>query len=112
MRGSPRGQCGATTGPRPVVSTDIWLELESRLRQTYRKFVSAGRGVTVWGNLRGQICLGGNTFIEQHVPAGTAIAEIPRAQRTAGRPPLASIVSDSHDAAGVARAYLECGYSQ
>jgi putative transposase len=68
--------------------------------------------VTVWENLRGQIYLGSDEFIEQHAPADLTTLEIPRAQRTAGRPSLPAIVSDPKDDAGVARAYLECGYTQ
>jgi len=83
-----------------------------RAGKAHRKFVSQGRGPPVWDNLRGQIYLGSDEFIEKHAPANSTALEIPRAQRIAGRHPLASIVSDPKDVAGVARAYLECGYTQ
>jgi hypothetical protein len=33
-------------------------------------------------------------------------------QEVTGRPPLSAIVSDPKDGAGIASAYLECGYNQ
>jgi len=109
----------ATAGfeePPSFLMTDSILEQfgasKTRAQKAYRKFVSEGRGATVWENVRGQISLGSNEFIEEHAPVGAATLEIPRAQRVASRPPLAAIVSSPKDAAGVARAYLECGYTQ
>jgi len=84
----------------------------ARAQKTYRKFVSEGRKVTVWEDLRGQVYLGSDTFIEEHTPPRTALSEIPRDQLVAGRPALIDIVSDPDDAAGIARAYLEHRYTQ
>ncbi|MCE5204037.1 MAG: transposase [Actinomycetia bacterium] len=112
---SYRATAGLEESPK-FLSTDWILEQlgpsRSKAEKAYRKFVSEGRGVSVWEDLRGQIYLGSDQFIEQHAPVNSDTLEIPRAQRTAGRPPLASIVYDSQDVAGVARAYLECGYTQ
>jgi hypothetical protein len=58
----------------------------------------------VWEDLRGQICLGNDGFVEDLALASASIAEIPRAQRLAARPTLADIVTDSKDAAGIPRA--------
>jgi repressor LexA len=83
-----------------------------KAQKAYRKFVSAGRGVTVWENLRGQIYLGSDAFIEQHAASGSAsLPEIPRVQRLVDRPTLDTVVTSSKDAAGVARAYLDHGYT-
>jgi len=60
----------------------------------------------VWENLRGQICLGSDEFVEDLALASASIAEIPRAQRLAARPPLSALVTDPKDAAGFALAYL------
>jgi hypothetical protein len=57
-------------------------------------------------NLRGQICLGNDGFVEDLALASASIAEIPRAQRLAARPPLSALVTDPKDAAGIALAYL------
>jgi putative transposase len=84
---------------------------KAKAQAAYRKFVLAGRGATVWEDLRGQIYLGGDEFIEQHAPASSRMNEIPRAQRLIGRPPLDAIVSDASDAANIARAYIEHGYT-
>jgi REP element-mobilizing transposase RayT len=84
---------------------------KAKAQDAYRRFVSAGRGVTVWENLRGQIYLGGDEFIEQHAPASSRMNEIPRSQRLIGRPPLDAIVNDARDAANIARAYAEHGYT-
>ncbi|MEW5825575.1 MAG: addiction module toxin RelE [Candidatus Bipolaricaulota bacterium] len=84
----------------------------ARAQKAYRKFVSQGRGVTVWENLRGQVYLGSDAFIEEHTPPRTAFSEIPRDQLVAGRPALIAIVSNPDDAAGIARAYLEHRYTQ
>jgi putative transposase len=81
-------------------------------QKAYRKFVSEGRGVTVWESLRGQIYLGSDEFIEDHAAEGTAkLREVPKAQRLVSRPPLAAIVSDAKDSSDIAQAYTAHGYS-
>ncbi len=115
----PWSSCRATAGfeeaPR-FLSTDWVLEQfdASRLKaeKAYRKFVSEGHGVTVWESLRGQIYLGSDAFIEEHAPASATAVEVPRAQLFGSRPTLADIVSDSHDARGISRAYLEYRHTQ
>ncbi len=101
----------------PSFLTTSWIleqfgATELTAQKAYRGFVSAGRGETVWENLRGQIYLGSDVFVKEHAPAHPAGREIPRAQRLVDRPPLADIVSDPKDIAGIARAYIECGYTQ
>jgi REP element-mobilizing transposase RayT/Trp operon repressor len=83
-----------------------------KAQSAYRTFVSQGRGVAVWENLRGQIYLGSSAFIEEHAPAAAVAREIPRAQQSVSRPALAAIITDSKDTPGIARAYLEHRYTQ
>jgi hypothetical protein len=68
--------------------------------------------VAVWEDLRGQIYLGSDAFIEEHAPGLSPIREIPEAQLRVRRPPLSALVTDPKDAAGIARAYLEHRYTQ
>lgn len=83
----------------------------SKARQTYRRFVSAGRGEPAWEKLRGQIYYGSDEFIEQHVPEGSsAFREIPRAQRLANRPPIEDIFETTPEERAIAAAYGEYGY--
>jgi putative transposase len=90
---------------------DQFGAVKAKAQDAYRRFVSAGRGVAVWENLRGQIYLGCDEFIKQHAPASSRMNEVPRAQRLIGRPPLDSIVNDARDEANIARAYAEYGYT-
>jgi putative transposase len=101
---------------RSFLTTDWILEQlgasKVKAQKAYRKFVSEGRGVTVWENLRGQVYLGSDAFIEEHTPPRTDLSEIPRSQLVAGRPALLDIVSDPDDVAGIAHAYLKYRYTQ
>jgi REP element-mobilizing transposase RayT len=112
---SYRATAGLEDAPS-FLTTDWILEqfagAKANAEKAYRSFVSEGRDVTVWENLRGQIYLGSDTFIEQHAPAGATAREIPRAQQQVGRPQLAAILSDAKDSVGIARAYLEHRYTQ
>jgi putative transposase len=101
---------------RSFLTTDWILEQlgasKVKAQKAYRKFVSEGHGATVWENVRGQIYLGSDAFIEEHAPVTEVPLEIPQAQRLAARPALLDIVSDPGDAAGIACAYLEHRYTQ
>jgi predicted transcriptional regulator len=76
------------------LSTDWILEQfgKSRLRaqQQYREFVRDGMASRPWDDLKGQIYLGGEAFIEKHAPK-KALKEIPRAQLRAAKPSLEQI---------------------
>jgi len=112
---SYRATAGLENAPS-FLTTDWILEQfaasRPKAQKAYRSFVSEGRGVTVWENLRGQIYLGSESFIEEHAPALSAAREVPKAQAEVRRPPLSAIVTDPKDAAGIARAYLEHRYTQ
>ncbi len=112
---SYRATAGLEAAPS-FLTTDWILEqfagAKAKAEKAYRSFASEGRDVTVWENLRGQIYLGSDAFIEEHAPGLSPVREIPRTQVQVRRPPLAALVTDSRDAAGIARAYLEHRYTQ
>jgi len=83
-----------------------------KAQEAYRKFVSQGRGVTVWENVRGQVYLGCDAFIEEHAPALLPAGEIPRAQVQVTRPPLSALVTDPQDVDAIAHTYLDHRYTQ
>jgi putative transposase len=81
----------------------------------YRDFVRAGVGLpSVWNDLRGQIYLGKEEFVEtmqQHVQSDSNISEIPRAQRRAKAKPLSYYSSFNDRNAGIAAAYQTGDYT-
>ena len=110
---------GATAGLKPpalLFLTTEWIlpqfaESKSKAQRAYRRFVSAGRGESVWEKLRGQIYLGSDAFIEQHLPEGSAaFREIPREQRLANRPALKDVLESAPEERAVSIAYREYGY--
>ncbi len=112
---SYRATVGLQDAP-PFLTTDWILEQfatsKEKAQKAYRRFVSQGRGVTVWEDLRGQIYLGGDAFIEEHAPGLASVREIPSGQLAIHRPPLPALVTDPKDAAAIARAYVEHRYTQ
>jgi putative transposase len=65
-----------------------------RSRAAYRRFVKEGRGVPVWGDVRGGILLGTEEFTDRMTPLlreSQPDTEIPRRQRFADRRSLADI---------------------
>jgi RNA polymerase sigma factor (sigma-70 family) len=108
----------ATAGELPA---QAWLSVDwvlgqfgQRQRQAqakYREFVREGiGGPRPWEEVRGQIYLGSEEFIEQHQP-DRMLAEIPRKQTQAKRPSLKEILArqgsrEQH----IATAYRRFGY--
>ncbi len=88
-------------------------------RQRYAAFVQAGIGRrSPWADLKGQVLLGGETFVEKmaaHLKASEAVAEIPKRQRRAHRPSLKKLFAEADSKAtrdqAMARAFLEYGYT-
>jgi len=66
---------------------------KSRLRaqQQYREFVREGMASRPWDDLKSQIYLGSEAFIEKHASGKKEIKEIPRAQLRAAKPSLEQI---------------------
>ena len=61
-----------------------------------------------WDDLKGQIYLGSEAFIEKHASGKENLREIPRAQLKAGKPSLKEIF-DRRGEKGIAEAYAQ-GY--
>jgi REP-associated tyrosine transposase len=105
----------ATAGLAPVAEflrTDWILEQfgksQLRAQQQYRKFVRDGMATRPWDDLKGQIYLGSEAFVEKHASGKKDIKEIPRAQLRAAKPSLQKIFARSGKKA-IAEAY-EHGY--
>ena len=105
--------CGQT--PKPG-----WLEVNfilsqfaaqrSRAVAKYMTFVHEGKGLpSVWGQLRGQVYLGSDTFVERMqimLEKNPATAEIPRAQRRVLKRALADFARQHERDEAIALAYL------
>jgi len=106
----------ATAG---LASVPEFLSIEWLLKQfgknvataqkRYREFVRDGLEKRPWEELRGQIYLGSEEFIERHSAVDKEIQEIPRAQLKAVKPTLERIFADGVEV-GIAQAYREHGY--
>jgi len=106
----------ATAGLAPVpsfLSIDWVLGQFDKNRRAaqkcYREFVREKSGNRPWDELKGQIYLGSEDFIEKHSAKDQEVKEIPRAQRKAVKPTLEKLFAKGQDA-GVAQAYREHGY--
>jgi putative transposase len=62
-----------------------------------------------WQELRGQIYLGSEEFVEEHSAKNLELKEIPRAQLHAAKPSLERIFARQGEK-GIVRAYKEHGY--
>ena len=103
-----------------------WLEVDSLLaqfgkrrslaQQRYAQFVSEGiNGNSPWSNLKGQVFLGDNQFVERmqaHIQPVNDVVQIPLAQRRRAPPSLAVIERQSSDRnAAMIAAHATGGYS-
>src|SRR5690606_216509 len=78
-------------------------------QKRYREFVKDGAAIRPWDDLKGQIYLGSEKFIEKHSTKDQDIGEIPRAQLKPIRPRLDQLLSGNKDTA-IGEAYREYGY--
>lgn len=118
----------ATVGQEkaPAFLTTDWLLAQfGRIRRisqgAYQKFVLDGIDEkSPWEQLRGQLLLGGEKFLQRLTPAlksKVTLKEIPRAQRFADRPRLRDLLSSMGDESKFRRdkairaAYFQYGYS-
>ena len=107
----------ATVGlrePLPLLTVD-WIlsqfgDTRLKAQEAYREFVSAGQGASPWNDLKGQIYLGTQTFVEAF-PRPPQLKEIPRIQRLASRPSLEAVFQSEKDNRVIAKAYREHGYT-
>jgi len=108
---SYRATAGLASVPE-FLRTDWILEQfgkkRSRAQQQYREFVRDGMGSRPWDDLKGQIYLGSEAFIEKHTSGKKDIKEIPRAQLRTAKPSLEQIFGRSGEKA-IGEAY-EQGY--
>ena len=108
---SYRATAGRSSVPE-FLSTDWILEQfgksRSRAQQHYRAFVRDGMASRPWDDLKGQIYLGSQTFIQKHASGKENLKEIPRAQLRAAKPSLKHIFARRGEK-GIAEAY-EQGY--
>jgi len=108
---SYRPTAGLASVPE-FLSTDWILQQfgKNRLRaqQQYREFVRDGLASRPWDDLKGQIYLGSEPFIEKHAFRKKDVKEIPRAQLRVAKPSLERIFAKSGEEA-IAQAY-EHGY--
>ena len=107
-----RATAGLSAAPE-LLTTD-WLlgqfgGSRATAQQRYREFVKEGLENRPWDNLKGQIYLGSEKFIESHAPKTGTIKEVPRAQVPAVRPTLDQLLG-RNSKRGIVRAYREHGY--
>jgi hypothetical protein len=110
--------------PIPSGLTTDWVlaqfaKTKPAARTRYAQFVHAGIGnASPWGELKGQVLLGGKAFVERMTPKlkeSSTRVEIPKRQRLLHRPALktlmAGVGSKARRNAAMARAYLKHGYT-
>jgi len=108
----------ATAGidpPPAFLTTDCILSKFSvrsrKVHQAYRRFVLHSRGEAIWENLRGQVFLGSEEFIREHVPEESRLlVEVPREQRLVARPHLEAIFASQREDIAIAVAHNQHGY--
>jgi hypothetical protein len=121
---SYRATAGLEPGPEWLVSGWILAQFGSRpgrARARYREFVLEGiRRPSPWSDLRGQVLLGSQAFVDRLEPRlgeHAAAAEVPKRQRLAHRPALCDLFgpgvlsSMERRNAAIRRAFLEHQYT-
>ena len=104
---SYRATAGLAAVPE-FLSTD-WILAQfgnrrAQAQKQYREFVRDGVESRPWEELKGQIYLGSEEFIEKHPAPNTDLKEIPRVQLRAAKPSLNRIFAKRGDRA-IAEAY-------
>ena len=109
----------ATAGlaDRPLFLTTDWLLAQFgrsviQAQNAYRRFVSEGSPASPLEQVRGQIYLGSDTFIENLPMGGQGLYEVPKKQRLVKRPNLAEIFVKDQNLESIYQAYRDHGYSQ
>ena len=109
---SYRASAGLASVPE-FLSTDWILEQfgkkRAKAQKQYRAFVREGLESRPWEELKGQIYLGSEAFIERHSPGNQELKEIPQVQLKAVKPSLEPIFAKSGKKA-IVQAYKEHGY--
>ena len=109
--------------PPDYLTTDWILGLfhpkKREAQKLYRKFVRAGIGLqSPWEELRGQILLGEDNFVDAHkdlLHDKKTVKEVPRTQRYVNRPALSVLLTKcstkSQRDQAIHRAYIQHGYT-
>jgi len=112
---SYRATAGLIERP-PFLTTDWLLDQFAADRQqaqkAYRRFVSEGRGASLWEKLKGQIYLGSESFIESLPKKDQSLREVPKQQRLVGRPSLRDLFATNQSIEVIYQAYRDHGYTQ
>lgn len=100
----------------PSFLTTDWIlnqfaNTREEAQRFYRRFVSEGMGSSPWGELKGQIYLGSDKFIESIPKSPTELNEVPRLQRMVNRSLLSEVFSSAAEDEGILKAYRDCGYT-
>jgi putative transposase len=100
----------------PSFLTTDWLlgqlsERRSEAQRRYRRFVAVGKGASPWEELKGQIYLGSDAFIERLPKPEETVEEIPRIQREGVRPSLDRLFAEAAIDEAIVTAYREHGYT-
>lgn len=111
---SYRATAGLAEAP-PFLTTD-WILAQfsgrrSEAQRRYRRFVAEGRGASPWRELKGQIYLGSEEFIEKLPQPAETVEEVPRIQRQGVRPSLDRIFAGALVDEAIVAAYREHGYT-
>ncbi|MBC7221679.1 transposase [Candidatus Bipolaricaulota bacterium] len=100
---SYRATAGLSPRP-PFLDVDFILAQfgsdPERAARAYRKFVSQGRDVDLWADLKSGVLLGSEAFVKRLRPLlreKAWVEEIPRRERAAARPSLAELFSRAED---------------
>jgi len=104
-----------------------WLAVDALLRmfaktkleaiERYKHFVAEGKGVDIWKNLKSQVYLGNDEFVEKHKitiknNVDIVLNEVPKKQVRPKAQPLSYYQSSSpNNKIAMAQAYLSGGYS-
>ncbi|RKZ27132.1 addiction module toxin RelE [bacterium] len=112
---SYRATAGLNEAP-PFLTVD-WIlgefsDEKKKAQRLYQKFVAGGIGRSPWDELRGQIYLGSERFIESVPKPRAKLTEIPRRQRLPDRTTLEEIFADAATTdEGILKAYRDHGYT-
>jgi REP element-mobilizing transposase RayT len=107
-----RATAGLEKAP-PFLTTD-WIlnqfgEKRGKAQSAYATFVREGLASRPWEDLKGQIYLGDDKFVEKHAPGNGALTEVPRAQREGVRPRLKTLLARGDR--GILDAYRRYGFT-
>ena len=112
---SYRATAGLAKSPRLLTTNWLLNQFGSdrtRAKKAYRQFVSQGRGASPWKELRGQVYLGGDSFIASLPTTDQRVLEVPKRQRLVNRPSLRDLFADDRSIETIYQAYCDHGYTQ